>query len=539
MKIDGIERSFLRKTKVVTAEQMRSLDRSATEEYGIPSMLLMENAGRAVFQAAVDLLGSVSCKRALVIAGQGNNGGDGFVAARHLHNAGARVTVAYFGDRGRAKGDALANIEIAERMGLKIEHHPEWNLFESFDADVVVDSLLGTGVSGDVREPLSNVLMSAALSTFLSRAVVVAVDIPSGIDSDTGMKLTPHPVRADVTVTFALPKVGLLTGDAVDYVGRLVIADIGIPHRTLIENDAQTYVVDKGTLTDIAPCAPGALVFDRQSSSHKGTYGHVAIIAGSVGLTGAATLAAEGALRIGTGLVTVACPESLNDILEVKLTEAMTIPVPEGSGRAFGMASLRKVLEIIEKRDAVVLGPGFGRDDDTVSFTLELIPKLDKPTIIDADALYAISKDLSVLKRSEAPLVITPHPGEMATLLGTSAAEVQSNRLESAREFAKQHGVTVVLKGAGTVIAEPDGTAYINTTGTPGMATGGTGDVLSGMIGGLLAQEVGPVEAACAAVYLHGRAGELAAETLGESAMLASDLADYIGDAIQEVQSDT
>jgi hydroxyethylthiazole kinase-like uncharacterized protein yjeF len=245
-----------------------------------------------------------------------------------------------------------------------------------------------------------------------------------------------------------------------------------------------------------------------------------------------------GALRIGTGLVTVAVPESLNDIMEVKLTEAMTIPVPEGKARAFGVASLDRVLEIIEKRDAAVIGPGFGRDEDTIEFTLKLIRKLTKPAIIDADALYAVSHDLSVLGKCKAPLVITPHPGEMATLLGTTVDQVQSNRLEVARSFAKEHKVTVVLKGAGTVIAEPDGSAFINTTGTPGMATGGTGDVLSGMIGGLLAQEKDPANAAKAAVYLHGLAGEIAAKKLSETSMIASDLADPIGEAIKETRSE-
>lgn len=527
--------------RVVTSEQMRALDRRATEEFSIPSLLLMENAGRAVYEAGLAMLGDTQTNEAhiLIVCGQGNNGGDGFVAARHFHNSDARVTVAYFGDRAKARGDALTNIEIVERIAessssglgvapLSIVHNPDegfWKQFWGGGVDLVIDALLGTGAKGEVREPLTSVIDSI---TGFGR--VLSVDVPSGIDADTGQVLG-RAVQADVTVTFDLPKIGLLTYPGASYVGDLVVAEIGIPIDALRKNDCHVFLA--------SPAIALTMVADRRPDSHKGTYGHVAIIAGSVGLTGATTLAAKGALRIGTGLVTVACPESLNDILEVKLTEAMTIPVPEGSGRAFGMASLRKVLEIIEKRDAVVLGPGFGRDDDTVSFTLELIPKLDKPTIIDADALYAISKDLSVIKKSEAPLVITPHPGEMATLLGTSTAEVQSNRLETAREFAKEHGVTVVLKGAGTVVAEPGGDAYINTTGTPGMATGGTGDVLSGMIGGLLAQGIEPVGAACAGVYLHGRAGEIAAENLGEAAMLASDLADCIGDAMQELQSDT
>jgi len=523
-------------TKVVTAAQMSALDRRATEEYGIPSLLLMENAGRAVFEVARELLESLWGKRVLVVCGQGNNGGDGFVVARHLHNAVAAVTIAYFGDRQKAKGSALTNIEIAEKMGLEVVHNPGDDFWPQHyrKCDLVVDALLGTGAKGDVREPLNGALLGMGMCAGLSSAPLLAVDIPSGIDADTGAKLGNAQLRADVTVTFALPKIGLLTRDGIDSVGELVIADIGIPRRALVDNDAQTYLINRAQVSMATPPCVGVTA-RRRSGSHKANYGHLAIVAGSVGMTGAATLAAEGALRIGTGLVTLAVPESLNDIMEVKVTEAMTIPVPQGRARAFGMASLERVLEIIDGRDAAVIGPGFGRDDDTIEFTLELIKGLNRPAIVDADALYAISKELSALKKCEAPLVITPHPGEMATLLGTTAAEVQSNRLETARAFAKEHGVTVVLKGAGTVVAEPGGDAYINTTGTPGMATGGVGDVLSGMIGGLLAQKVEPGGAACASVYLHGRAGEIAADALGEAAMIASDVADAIGEAIQEV----
>ena len=521
---------------LVTAEQMRSLDRMATENYGIPSILLMENAGRAVADAAKDMLGDVEGKRVVVVCGPGNNGGDGFVAARHLRNAGADVRIAYFGERERAKGDALANIEIAEKMGLPIDSSGSLRRLRTSLAwaELVIDALLGTGIRGELKGDLGKVIGAINVSKIGSS--VLAVDMPSGVDADTGRtwgpgfesgRIAEEAVAADRTVTFGRPKIGLATHPGAGYVGRLIVADIGIPNEALHDCGSRVFLLRGPVLLPF--------VLPRCPSAHKGNYGHVAIVAGSVGMTGAATLAAEGALRIGTGLVTLAVPESLNDIMEVKVTEAMTIPVPQGKARAFGMASFEKVLEVIEKRDAAVIGPGFGRDEDTIEFALELIKSLNKPAIVDADALYAISKEISVLKKCEASLVITPHPGEMATLLGTTAAEVQSNRLETARAFAKEHGVTVVLKGAGTVVAEPGGDAYINTTGTPGMATGGVGDVLSGMIGGLLAQKVEPGGAACASVYLHGRAGEIAADALGEAAMIASDVADAIGEAIQEV----
>lgn len=514
-------------SQLATAEQMRALDRRATEDYGIPSLTLMENAGRAVADAAKDMLGDVTCQRVLVVCGTGNNGGDGFVAARHLSNAGAAVRIAYYGDRAKAKGDALANLQIAEKMRLQIETDcDEARLAElARDSKLVIDAMLGTGTKGQIREPfLTAIRILNIVTTFGGK--VLAVDVPTGIDSDTGQTLGPA-VMADATVTFQLAKIGLFIYPGAWHAGRVIAADIGIPCEAV-----SAAKISVGVLNSF--CAV-RLATKRPPDSHKGKYGHVAIVAGSVGMTGAAALAAEGALRIGTGLVTCLVPESLNDIMEVKLTEAMTIPVPQGNARAFGMASLDKVLEYANKWGAAVIGPGFGRDEDTIAFTLKLIAKLKKPAIIDADALYAVSKDLSVLKKCKAQLVITPHPGEMATLLGTTTEEVQSNRLETARSFAKEHRVTVVLKGAGTVVAVPDGHAFINTTGSPGMATGGTGDVLSGMIGGLLARWHDPDAAAKAAVYLHGRAGEIAAEKLGEASMIASDVADSIGAAIQEV----
>lgn len=523
---------------LVKAEQMRELDRRATEDFGIPSLLLMENAGKAVADEARNLLGIAGVRRVVVVAGPGNNGGDGFVAARHLQNSLLNITVFYWGDKASAKGDALTNIEMAEKMRIRIDYSRDIKRLQKAinQSDLIIDALLGTGAEGELKPDYAE---AVGVMNLGRNGLLIAVDIPSGVNADTGsviglknssLKMVGKvAVKADVTVTFGLPKVGLVSHPGAWYVGAIVVADIGIPQSAYHDIEPAARLLGEC-------CAiMGGLRIPRNPDAHKGTFGHVAIIAGSVGMTGAATLAAMGALRIGTGLVTVAVPESLNDIMEVKLTEAMTIPVPEGNTRAFGMASLERVLEIIEKRDAAVIGPGFGRDEDTIAFTLKLIRKLKKPAIIDADALYAVSRDLSVLKQCKVPLVITPHPGEMATLLGTTTADVQSNRLEVARSFAKEHGVTVVLKGAGTVIADPEGMAWINPTGSPGMATGGTGDVLSGMIGGLLAQDNEPEHAAKAAVYLHGLAGEIAARKFGEAAMIASDLADSIGEAIQEV----
>lgn len=519
--------------RVVTAAQMRDLDTRTTTDFGIPGIILMENAGRAVFDAAVDMLGGNLCnKKVLVACGPGNNGGDGFVAARYLLKAGADPTIAYYGDRSRAADDALENIQIAEALKIRIEDNPDPTTGRLFDEkySLIIDALLGTGARGRPKPPFDSVIDRINELHDDSAVLVLSVDTPSAVDSDTGT-VPGNAIAADVTVTFALPKIGLVTYPGASHAGSLIVADIGIP-ASLADDSIEEPLYLNNASAAAHLCKP------RSGSAHKGVYGHVAIVGGSAGMTGAATLAATGALRIGAGLVTVLAPESLNDILEIKLTEAMTISVPEGRTRAFGMDSLDAVMSYVNKWDAAVIGPGIGRDDDTVDFTLELLRSLKKPAIIDADALYAVAQDLDVLRECKAPLVMTPHPGEMATLLGTTSEQVQSNRLDTARAFAKENNVTVVLKGAGSVIASPGGRAYINPTGTPGMASGGTGDVLSGMIGGLLAQEGDVVDAVNAAVYLHGLAGEIAAAKLGEASMLASDLAGALGEAIARTRLD-
>lgn len=517
-------------TRVVTADQMREMDMRSTADFGISGIILMENAGRAVFDTAVDMMGGdVQGKCVLVACGPGNNGGDGFVVARYLHQAAARPVVVYYGDRDKAAGDALMNIEIASALKIPIKDNPDpatqWPAAES--CHLVIDALLGTGAKGSPREPFGDAI--AHINQYRRCGVpILSVDIPSGVEADTG-SVPLHAVVSDRTVTFALPKIGLLTYPGASHTGSLIVADIGIPAGLAddVAGDA-VYINDWRTAESV--CS------NRQTDAHKGSCGHVGIVAGSVGMTGAAVLTATGALRIGSGLVTVLVPQSLNDILEIKLTEAMTVPVPEGKARAFGVNSLGDVLSYVNKWDAAVIGPGLGRDSDTVEFVRQLIRQLKKPAIIDADALFAIAQELSVLKECKAPLIITPHPGEMAMLTGTTVEKVESNRLDTARSLAKKHKVTVVLKGANSLIAKPDGQAFINTTGSPGMATGGTGDVLSGMIGGLLAQKCDAVTAAGAAVYYHGLAGEIAADKFTEPAMLATDLADSIGDAIMQLR---
>ncbi len=514
--------------RIVTAAQMRLLDSVAVSKYGIPGILLMENAGLSVFLAAEDALEGLAGKRVIVMAGPGNNGGDGYVVARHMANAGALVAIAGYADPAKYRPDSRANYDIARAMGLQIIDQPLGPALETLlsEADLTVDALLGTGFSGGLRQPMPEVIEAVnAYSDF-----VVSVDIPSGVEADTGI-VSSTAVLADLTVTFALPKVGLMVYPGAKYAGDLVVADISIPVDELDSTDCAAFVLDADAATARLPYRP--------IDAHKGTFGHVGIIAGSVGMTGAAVLSANGALAIGAGLVSVAAPESLKDILECKLTEAMTFPVRESGSRCFGLGSLDDVKEFLRGKDAVVLGPGLGRREETVQFVLELLPTLEVPVLLDADALYAISTDLSVLKRLKVPAVITPHPGEMARLVGVDAAQIQSDRLKAASSFAAEHGVVVVLKGAGSIVAGPNGDSYINTSGCDGMASGGVGDVLSGIIGGLLAQGVAGLDAAAAGVYMHGLAGEFAARLRGHASMTASDVAQSVSEALRVLNGES
>lgn len=510
--------------RIVTSEQMRTLDSLAESKYRIPSLLLMENAGLSVFLAVEEAVGVVAGKRVVVLAGPGNNGGDGYVVARHMANAGAAVSIASYADPAKYRPDSRANYDIAQSMGLEIIDKPLGSTLEGllFRADVVVDALLGTGSSGAPRPPIAEVV--GAVNKHY--AFVVSVDIPSGIDADTGA-VESDAVYADLTVTFALPKIGLLVYPGAKHAGEVAIADISIPAAELESTPCAAYVLDAEYAAARMPC--------RATDAHKGTFGHLGLIAGSVGMTGAAVLSANGASVMGTGLVSVAIPESLNNILEAKLTEIMTRPIRETSAHCFGMDSLTDVKEFLRGKSAVVFGPGLGRHDDTVKFVLELLPTVETPMLLDADALYAISTDLSILKRLKAPAVITPHPGEMARLVNTETAAVQIDRLKTASSFAAQHGVVVVLKGAGTIVAAPSGENYINTSGCAGMAKGGVGDVLSGMIGGLLAQGLNGFDAAAAGVYIHGLAGEIAEKSRGSASTAACDIVDSIGEALREL----
>jgi NAD(P)H-hydrate epimerase len=514
--------------QVVTAREMQELDRRAAAEYGIPSLLLMENAGAETVREMLAAFPAVLRSRVAILCGRGNNGGDGFVVARHLLDRKARVETFLLARRGEVTGDARVNLEILEKMGAApVEVTGAGDMAALLErvasADVVVDALLGTGARGPAKGHLAEAI------ELVNRAgrPVVAVDIPSGLTADDPEPPGPA-VRAVLTVTFALPKRSLLLYPAAGYAGTVRVVDIGIPPALCRGPEPSLGLLEA---SDVALAFPR-----RDAAAHKGTFGHVLVIAGSVGKTGAAALASLAAQRVGAGLVTLAVPHSLNDILEVKLTEVMTEPLPETEARTIGREALGRLLELAEGKSAVAIGPGLGNHPSTQKLMHELIPFLRIPIVLDADGINALAGQADLLSRAPGPLVLTPHPGELSRLLGVAREEVLRRRIPIVQEVASRLNVTLVLKMAHTVIASPTRDAVIVPTGNPGMATGGTGDVLTGLIGGLLAQGVDPSLAAHAGAYVHGLAGDLAAERLGQEAMLAGDLLACVPEAIQRVK---
>jgi ADP-dependent NAD(P)H-hydrate dehydratase / NAD(P)H-hydrate epimerase len=508
--------------KALTAERMREVDRLTTERHGIPSLDLMENAGRAVANYVAGRYDNLDRRRIVVLCGKGNNGGDGFVAARHLAEFGAKPAVYLVAEAGELRGDAAVNVKRWQATGalntIARAEALEALRPELAKADVVIDALLGTGLNGPAKG-----LAAAAIEEVnraAGRAEIVAIDIPSGMSADR-FDSPGTTVAADVTITFTAPKIGLLLPPNAERVGRLIVREIGSP-RELFEND------DSLKLHWLEPREFRALPLRRAPNTHKGTYGHALIVAGSQGKSGAAALAGMGALRSGVGLATVATPAPALAIVAQHMPELMTELVeatPEGSISLHAFESGRW-RELIEGKTAVAMGPGLTTHPETVRFVRAAVADCPVPLILDADGLNAFDRDAGALKNHRAPLAVTPHPGEMARLAGATAAQVQQRRLDTALEAARAWNAFVVLKGFRTIIATPDGRAFVNSTGNPGMATGGTGDVLTGILAGLTAW-MGAGDWAKVlglGVYLHGLAGDLAAERIGEISLVATDL---------------
>jgi len=511
--------------KIVTAEQMRELDRTAIEERGIAGLTLMENAGRAVAEAALRLTEEEAERPIVVVCGRGNNGGDGFVAARRLQEEGRRVRVYLAGRQDDVEGDAATSLRRLTESGVDVVEVDDVRSVgrECASAGLVVDALLGTGLTGKVRG------LPGELIETLNQCgrPVLAVDVPSGLDADTGEPLGLA-VRAVETVTMGLPKLGLFLYPGMDSAGRVTVADIGYPADLVNESPSAGDLTDQEWVRMLLP--------RRKTSSHKGHFGRVLVIAGSAGMTGAACLCAEAAQRVGAGLVTVGCPASINDILEVKLTEAMTFPLPETYSRTLDTRALALILELAEEASVIAIGPGLSREPETAVLVRRLASRVEKPMVVDADGINALADAAMILEGDHAPAVLTPHPGEMGRLMGVATEQVQAHRARYAESAAKRFRSVVVLKGARSIVAERGRPLLVNPTGNPGMASGGTGDVLTGMVAGLLAQGLLPFEAAAAATYLHGLAGDLAADLVGEASLIAGDLLESLPIAIQQVE---
>ena len=508
---------------------MREADRRTIEDVGIPSLVLMENAGRQVVAAMETFFQDLADRSVAIVCGKGNNGGDGFVVARTLQQRGIDVSVFVVGRIADIKGDARINIEILGRLGVtvvEIADEGQWELHfsEISEHDLIVDALFGTGL----KSALSGIYETVIADINGSAIPVVSVDVPSGMSADTH-DLIGDCVDATVTITLGAPKIPLILPPAEEKAGEVVIADIGIP--AAIIDALEGPRIDLLTRDQIR-----LLLSPRAADVHKGDFGRVLVVAGSRGKSGAAILAAQGALKSGAGLVTIAVPRGVWPIVAAYAPDFMTEPLEETVDGTVHFAAAEHVLSL--DADAIVIGPGLGRGEGVSTFVRELLDSGETPLVLDADALNAFADEPATLVGREGrDVIITPHPGEMARLVGCTIDDVQADRVGIARDFATSHKLYVVLKGYRTVIATPDAKIFINPTGSPGMATGGTGDVLAGMLGAWMGQLL-DAEAACRlAVYLHGAAGELADADQGEVAMTASDLVHHISDAVLELSA--
>ncbi len=509
--------------KIVTAAEMREIDRITTQRWGVPSLTLMENAGAAVAEFVVSKY--PSAERVGVICGKGNNGGDGFVAARKLKAAGKEVRIVLLAVPSELRGDAaemFAKLPVAPvivRSSDELKQEPARAVLES---EVLLDAILGTGF----KPPVSGLYAEAIRSLNASSVPVIAVDIPSGADADVMGEQTGAVARADAVVTFTAPRPAHIFGRLTD--GPTLIAPIGSPDEAIVSSLQLNLI----TAREIGP-----LIGLRPLAANKGNFGHVLVIGGSVGKAGSVAMAGMAALRTGAGLSTVATPKSVLATVAGFHPEVMTEPVDETDAGTISTGASGAVDALIKGKTVLAVGPGISRNPATSEFVRDLVVKCKTPLVLDADGLNAFEGRASKLSGKGRALVITPHPGEMARLAGSTIAAVQRDRINVARTFAREHELIVVLKGHRTLIAQPDGTVWVNTSGNPGMATGGTGDILTGMVSGLIAQNPERfVEAVIAAVHLHGLAGDVARESMGEHSLVATDLVKALPEAFRRVR---
>jgi hydroxyethylthiazole kinase-like uncharacterized protein yjeF len=516
--------------RILSAAQMREADRYTIEEIGIPSLVLMENAGRQVVAAMEATFEDRLSGRVAILCGRGNNGGDGFVIARTLLQRGIDAAVFVIGALAEVRGDARTNLDILGRLGVtvvEINDEQNWELHfsEISKCTLIVDAIFGTGL----KSPIGGMMETVIADVNAADIPIVSIDLPSGLSADTPQRIGDC-IDAAMTVTLAAPKLPLVLPPGEAYAGDVVIADIGIPYE-VIEGLEGRYV------ELLTPEQLRALVEPRAADSHKGDFGRVSVIAGSRGKTGAAHLAAMGALKSGAGLVTVATPACCLPIVASMAPEFMTEALADTAEGTLAASAVDRALEL--SHDVLVCGPGLGRTPAVGEFLRGLLDRATVPLVLDADALTMLADEPGrLMGREGRDIIITPHPGEMARLVGATVEDVQANRLQAASDFASTHRIYVVLKGHRTIIATPDARLFINPTGNPGMATGGTGDVLTGMIAAWLAQLL-DAEAACRlGVFLHGAAGDLAEASEGQVGMTATDLLAHVGEALTSLLGD-
>ncbi|MBM3331187.1 NAD(P)H-hydrate dehydratase [candidate division WOR-3 bacterium] len=516
---------------LVTAAQMQELDRRTIAEYGIPGLTLMENAGRGVVESMEKHLGTIAGTRPLVVCGKGNNGGDGFVVARLLLAKNAKPDCVLLGRAADITGDALFNYRLLAESGLNVHEASSGADIEPLfqNRKLIVDAVFGTGLT---RAP-SGLAADAIPLINNSRAYVVAVDLPSGLRSDTGVPYDPC-VRADLTVTMAWPKLGLWLYPGRTLAGKVEVVDIGMPgtknQGPVPKDEAPAFLLDADHVRSILP--------RRRPDGNKGTFGRALLIVGSRSYSGAAILAGRTAVRSGCGIVQLAVPEGIIDVVASSVVEAVKSSQPQTADATLSPAALESLLDMSTEAQAIAIGPGIGTDRRTQKLELDFLAEVEKPTVVDADGLNNLVGRLDLLPRIKPPMVLTPHPGEFARLTGIKPADANADRVGLSRKFAVEHKVVLVLKGASTVVAAPDGRVFVNPTGNSGLATGGTGDVLTGLIVGLMAQGMSPLEASCAGVFLHGLAADIAAQSLTEYCLTAGDLPDFLPKAYAAVLRD-
>ncbi len=507
---------------------MQAIDHHAIKELGIPGILLMENAGRSIVELMKKTIPELNEKKVLVVAGKGNNGGDGFVIARHLHNIGVSVSVWLIGKRSQLKGDAKTNSIIAFNQKIPIFEINEKN-FNSKNhslshSNVVVDAIFGTGLTKRVSGFYEKIIKKINSS----KKFVVSVDIPSGIDSDSGELIGPC-IKSNLTAALAFPKRSHLLYPAAEQMGKIEILDISIPQNIEISNFKSVNLIES---SDIKPLFPS-----RAPNTHKGSYGHVLVVGGSRGKGGAAGMTGLAALRIGAGLVTLAIPESCYSSLEFNPLETMSISLPETKSGSISLKAMDILLKEIQNKEALAIGPGLSTHEEVIKCIDTFLPQVPCPIILDADGLNSLAKIPKLLERINVPTILTPHLREFSRIVGKPLKNIIKNRFNEATEFAQHNGVIIILKGANSIVALPNGELLINPTGNPGLAKAGSGDILTGMIAGLTAQKFSPKDASMAGVYLHGLAGDFYKQNFNENTLIASDLLQFLPKVINSLNA--